>query len=91
MVVCIVLKKNQLGSSNFDFDQYLREILGSGDGLDGFNLVDLDLESFPDLAQPASKENDRQDTQQDGLLVLDLGAVKSDQIPTSSNANSAAA
>lgn len=84
------IEEDRLKSSNFDFDQYLKYILEPGNSVDGSNF-DFDLASLPNLGEPASAENDRQHNQQDGLLVLDLGAVRSDQIPTSSNANPAAA
>lgn len=79
-------------SGSFNLDQYLKEILAAdSNGLDGFDLVNFDLPSLPNIEQPASAENDGQRNQQDSLLVLDLGVAKSYQIPTSSNANPAAA
>ncbi len=74
---------------SFNLGPYLEEILAAGNN--GFDLVDFDLPSAANPEQPASAGNDGQHNQQDGLLVLDLGVAKSDQIPTSSNANPAAA
>lgn len=90
LVVFGSLYSIEKGSSNLD--QYLQAIL-EGPGNDPLNhyLFDFDLGSLPHLGQPASAENDRQHNQQDGLLVLDLGVAKSDQIPTGSNTNPAAA
>lgn len=77
-------------SSNLD--QYLQAILeGAGDDRLNDDLFDFDLELLPNLAQSGSSGNDRQDNQKDSLLVSDLGAAKSDQIPTGSNTNPAAA